>query len=151
MAIIRGGLSGSTLRSTTSTSDNGPVRPIFQRPASTVVLQGAHVIFDDIRQAIIDGLDSAQSEGTGWDAQRVNIPVTAVVRTSNTVVTITLPALPSYDITAPETITATVPASALLGGNPIVGTPTFTINVNSVPRPFGIRISGQAVQRAAYY
>lgn len=85
-------------------------------------------VFDDFRQDIIDGLDSAQSEAAGWDAKRSLIPVTAVVRTSDTVVTITLPALTGYDITAQETITATVPASALVAGGPLLATPTFTVD-----------------------
>lgn len=84
--------------------------------------------FNDARQAIIDGLDSAQSEATGWDALRSSISVTAVVRTSSTVVTITLPALATYDITAQEVITATIPASALTGAAPLVATPTMTVN-----------------------
>jgi hypothetical protein len=85
------------------------------------------VVFDDIRQDILDGIDSAQSEATGWDALRSTIPVTAVVRTSGTVVTITLPALATYNITANETLTVTVPASAVVGAAPIVATPTIEV------------------------
>jgi hypothetical protein len=85
--------------------------------------------FDDARQAIIDGIDSAQSEGTGWDALRSSIALTSVVRTSATVVTITLPALAGYDITATETLTVTVPSTALVGAVAIVATPTLTITV----------------------
>jgi hypothetical protein len=48
--------------------------------------------FDNFRGALLNGLDSAQSEGTGWDALKASIPASAVVRTSSTVVTITLPA-----------------------------------------------------------
>jgi hypothetical protein len=67
------------------------------------------------RQAIIDGLDSAQSEATGWNAEvRDKEVVGAVVRTSDTVVTITLTAAAAYDITADETITVTIPAAALV-------------------------------------
>lgn len=84
-------------------------------------------VFADIRQDIINGLVSAQAEGTGWNAERSNIPVTAVVRTSDTVVTITLPAIAAYDITATETIAATIPNSALLGAVDVVATPSFTI------------------------
>lgn len=84
--------------------------------------------FSDIRQEIINGLDSAQSESNGWDAVRSSISPSDVVRTSNTVVTITLPALSNYDITAQETVTATVPGSALAGGTAVVATPTFTID-----------------------
>ncbi len=88
----------------------------------------AGAAFDAQRQNIIDGLDSAQAEATGWDAVvKAGLAVTDVVRTSTTVVTITLPAFASYDTTANETITATVPASAVTGASPIVATPTFDI------------------------
>jgi hypothetical protein len=80
------------------------------------------------RQNIIDGMDSAQSEATGWDAEvKAKEVVTAVVRTSDTVVTITLTASPDYDITSNETITVTIPATALVGAAPIVADPTFTV------------------------
>lgn len=85
--------------------------------------------FDGIRQDIIDGLDSAQSEGTGWNAEvRDKQGVSGVVRTSDTVVTITLDAQAAYDITAQETITVTVPATALTGAAPLTGSPTFTVD-----------------------
>jgi hypothetical protein len=87
--------------------------------------------FDGQRQNIIDGIDSAQSEAAGWDAQRSNIAVTDVARTSDTVVTITLPALAGYSITANETITATIPATALVGNTQLVASPTFTITAES--------------------
>ena len=51
-----------------------------------------------------------------------------VTRTSATVVTIILPAFASYDITADETMTVTVPASAVASGGPITATPTFNVN-----------------------
>jgi hypothetical protein len=82
-------------------------------------------------QAIIDGIDSAQAEGTGWDAEvKANlVPATDVVRTSDTVCTITLPAEAAYDITAQETITATIPAAALnTSASSVVAAPTFTID-----------------------
>lgn len=86
------------------------------------------VWFDAIRQDIINGIDSAQSEGTGWDAiVKAGQTVGGVVRTSDTVVTITLDAFASYSITANETITVTVPASAVFSSNAIVGSPTFTV------------------------
>ena len=79
-------------------------------------------------QALIDGLTSAQSETFGWNAEvRDKEVTTAVVRTSDTVATITLTASASYDITATETITATIPAVALTLATPIVATPTFTV------------------------
>lgn len=90
----------------------------------------AGATFDAQRQNIINGLDSAQSEANGWDAVvKAGQGVSGVVRTSNTVVTITLDAFASYAITATETITATIPATALTGGNTVVATPTFTISL----------------------
>ena len=93
----------------------------------SLLLLFSGIKFDDIRQDIINGLDSAQAEAAGWDAKKALIPVSAVVRTSDTVVTITLPAIASYAITANETITATVPSTALAGGSAIVATPTIGI------------------------
>ena len=52
--------------------------------------------------------------------------VGAVVRTSDTVVTVTLTAAASFAITADETITVTAPASALVtSAVPVTATPTF--------------------------
>lgn len=85
--------------------------------------------FDLQRLNIIQGLDSAQSEALGWNLKVRDTEVaTAVVRTSDTVVTITLSAAATYDITAQETITVTVPATALVGGVEITATPTFTVD-----------------------
>lgn len=93
----------------------------------TWVASGA--TFDAQRQNIINGIDSAQSEGTGWDAVvKAGLAVTAVVRTSDTVVTVTLSAFASYDITAQETITATIPATARTLGASLVASPTFTVD-----------------------
>jgi len=56
--------------------------------------------FDQVRQIILNGLTSSQSEVTGFNKEvRDKQPVTAVVRTSNTLVTITLIAAPGYNIT----------------------------------------------------
>ena len=91
--------------------------------------------FADARAAIRNGLDSAQSEGGGWDAKvKPNIPVANVVRTSDTVCTITLQAQGDYDITATETITATIPAAALTGAAQIVAEPTFTVSAEVLTR-----------------
>lgn len=86
--------------------------------------------FNAQRQAIINGIDSAQAEATGWDAVvKAGISVDDVVRTGPTIVTITLPAFSTYSITAQETITATIPATALTGAAQIVASPTFTVAV----------------------
>jgi len=89
--------------------------------------------FDAERQNIIDGIDSAQVETAGWDAVvQAGLAVTDVVRTSSTVVTVTLPAFAGFDITAQETITATVPATALVqSGSAIVAAPTFDVTVSA--------------------
>jgi hypothetical protein len=86
--------------------------------------------FDAQRQNIINGLDSAQSELLGWDnVVKLLQGVAGVVRTSDTVVTITLDAQATFDITAQETITVTVPATAInFTGAAIVGSPTFTVS-----------------------
>ena len=85
--------------------------------------------FEDARAAMRDGGDSAQSESGGWDAKvKPNIPLANIVRTSDTVCTITLQAQADYNITAQETITWTVPASILTGAVAIVATPTFTVD-----------------------
>ena len=88
----------------------------------------AGAVFDAQRQNIIDGMTSAGAEAHGWNNEvRDKIPVTDVVRTSDAVVTITLSAEAGYIITASETITVTVPATALVGGAPLVAAPTFTV------------------------
>ena len=85
--------------------------------------------FDAQRQNIINSLDSAQSEATGWDAVvKATQGVAGVVRTSDTVVTVTLDAFATYDITAQETIAVTVPASALSSVEAITASPTFTVS-----------------------
>lgn len=83
-------------------------------------------------QAIIDGLDSAQSEITGWNAEVRDVETHSIItRTSDTVCTITLSSTLSYDITAQETITVTVPAAALdTGTGPVTATPTFTVSAD---------------------
>ena len=78
--------------------------------------------------ALIAGIDSAQSEGAGWDAVvKANLDYNDVVRTSDSVVTITLGAEATYQLTANETITVTVPATAVTSATELVATPTFAI------------------------
>ena len=109
---------------------NGGKQIILTLTGDTWVAAGA--TFNAQRQAIINGIDSAQAEATGWDAEvKAKEAVTAVVRTSSTVVTITFSAEAAYAITAAETITVTVPAAALTGGAPLVASPTFIITYTS--------------------
>ncbi len=128
-------LSKSASGAATNTPDAGNVTgsgaPTKTLSKSAVgVAVNCDLFFADIRRNIIDGLESAQSEATGWDAVvKAGIPVSAVVRTSNTVVTITLPAIAGYNITATETITVTVPEVALVVGESIIAAPTFTVKL----------------------
>ena len=86
--------------------------------------------FNNQRQNIIDGMTSAQSEALGWNnVVKVLQGVAGVVRTSDFVVTITLDAQATYLITAQETITVTIPATALVLGLAVVAAPTFTVDV----------------------
>jgi hypothetical protein len=63
--------------------------------------------------ALINGLDSAQSEGTGWDAVvKAGLTFSNVTRNSDTVVTIAFPAFATYYISAPEVITATIESTS---------------------------------------
>jgi hypothetical protein len=99
---------------------------IITLDSDTWVAAGA--TFDAQRQNIINGMDSAQAEATGWDAVvKAGLAVTTVVRTSDTVVTVTLSAFATYDITARETITVTVPSTALTAASALVATPTFDV------------------------
>jgi hypothetical protein len=96
--------------------------------------------FDLQRDEILQGLDSAQGEAQGWNLQVRDLePVTSVVRTSDTVVTITLAGSALYDITAQETITVTVPGTALNGGGDITATPAFTVGVTVTFNPGWVR------------
>ncbi len=114
---------------TDSTSFSWAAITLALRPEATTP-------FAEARQDIIDGLDSAQAEGTGWDAVvKTGQSVSDVVRTSDSVVTITLDAFGSYNITAQETITATVPATALLGEQSSIASPTFTIDASVASTP----------------
>ena len=100
------------------------------------VAEGA--TFDAQRQNIIDGMDSAQAEAAGWDAVvKALLPVTAVVRTNATTVTITLTDFDgdpytAFGITANETVTVTIPATAVVGAVEIVATPTFQISAEQI-------------------
>ena len=124
-------LTGTITSSTTETNIRaGGKTIILTLTGDTYVAAGTGPIGSSANtQALIDGIDSAQSEVAGWDALvKLAIRQTDVVRTSSTVATITLPGVVDYNITATETITATVPGVVLVGTNPLVATPTFTVS-----------------------
>ncbi len=89
--------------------------------------------FDQVRQIIINGMTSAQSEDKGWNREvRNKESITSVVRTSNTVVTITLTAASVYDITVGEVITVTVPDEALNASIvPLIAIPTIGVTADA--------------------
>ena len=94
----------------------------------------AGATFNAQRQAIIDGLDAADAQTNGWNTQvRDQLGVSSVVRTSNTIATITIADtdVTGYAIATNETITATVPAAALaVSAIDVTATPTITITAN---------------------
>lgn len=92
--------------------------------------------FENFRLDILDGLVSAQNEAASWNAEKLLIDESVIVRTSDTVVTITLPALSGYVITADETITDTVPGVSLTQRINLIATPTILISnapISKVP------------------
>lgn len=85
-------------------------------------------LFPAQRQNIINGITSAQSETFGWNNEvRDKLAVTDVVRTSERVVTVTLPATAAYSVVADETITVTIPSTAMKLQAAIVATPDLTV------------------------
>jgi hypothetical protein len=90
---------------------------------------------DTIRRAIIDGITSAMSETTGWNAEvRDKQLVGGVARSTDTQVTVTLDAQAAYDITATEVITVTIPASALVtSSQAVVAAPVFVVTLGTPP------------------
>ena len=115
----------------------------------TWVADGA--TFDAQRQNIIDGLDAASSPTTGWNNEvRDSIGVSSVVRTSSTLATITLAAsdVAGYAIASTETITVTVPATALTSAGAITATPTIAITAVTESAAITGTIGGGATEQA---
>jgi hypothetical protein len=78
--------------------------------------------------ALIAGITSDNSEQFGWNnVVKANMVFGDVTRGSATEVTILLGAESTYNIVADETVTVTVPAAALAGIVPLVGSPTIPI------------------------
>jgi len=88
-----------------------------------------------ITTAIIAGIDSDGVEGTGWDAVvKANMVHGDITReVDNVTLTIILAAEATYNITASETITVTIPTTAVASAVEIVATPTFVISVDTSP------------------
>ncbi len=101
--------------------------------------------FDGQRANIIAGLTSATSEALGWNnVVKALQGVAGVVRTSSTVVTITLDAQATYCIASNDgPITVTIPSTAVTAAGAIVATPTFTITASGATSLFRNSPSGQ--------
>lgn len=87
--------------------------------------------FDAVRSDIVNAITSNASESGGWNVTRATVPVTDVVRTSDTVVTITLSALPTYSITDLEVLTYKAPAIAITGSFTLTAPEKSAINQDS--------------------
>jgi len=116
-------------------------------------------------QALIDGLDAASSPALGWnDEIRDKEVTTAVVRTSDTIATITLTASALYSIAdlATETVTLTIPAATLVtSAIDVTATPTFDVAADAVVvattakgggkkrKRYVVEVDGQLIQVAS--
>jgi hypothetical protein len=70
---------------------------------------------NQITTDLLAGLDSAQSEAHGWDAEvKPALTYAMLTRNSSTQITLVLPARSAYDITVSETVTWTIPDSAVV-------------------------------------
>lgn len=91
----------------------------------------AGATFNAQRQAIINGMVSGVTTQNGWNNEvRSKLTTSAVTRTSDTVVTVTLTAQADYTIPDAETVTVTLPSAALSSAGALVATPTFSISRN---------------------
>ena len=125
-ALIPPSLSGTMLDAVTEVSIvAGGKTILITLDTETYIAAGA--AFDAQRQALIDKFVSDKSEPFGWNAVRSGIPVTAVVRTGDRLVTITITGLSTYDITALESITGGVQSAILRSGGDLVATPLIDI------------------------
>lgn len=122
-------ITGTTLGATESQVVAAVARTIIiTLTGDTWVASGS--TFEAQRQNIIDGLDSAQVETLGWNNEvRDTMTVARVVRTSPTVVTITLHSSETtdYKVVADEVITVTIPATALVLAVEMTGQETVDI------------------------
>src|SRR3990167_483696 len=81
-----------------------------------------------ITTALIAGITADGDERFGWNlVVRANMVFGDVVRTSATVVTVTLGTEPTFSISEGETITITIPATALTAAVVIIAEPAFDI------------------------
>jgi len=95
----------------------------------------ADVVSDAAKKAaLIAGITGNLSEAGSWNSQ---VTITNVTRTSDTVVTIVLPASAGYDITARETVSAQIAATLTATAEIIYATPTIVIDIVTPTPPSG--------------
>jgi hypothetical protein len=123
-------ISGTITAAVTETDIvNGGKTLIITLSGDTWIAAGAGS-FDLQRDEIIAGVTSAQGEALGWNlVPKVLQSLGGVIRTDDNTVTINWDAFATYNITAQEVITVTVPSTATVGAaGAIVATPTFTVD-----------------------
>jgi len=90
-------------------------------------------------EALLSGVRSSSNEPNGWNAvvaprlQKLNVR-----REQTTVVTVTLPTCPTYDISVPETISVSIPGAALEAGQRVLASPSFVVIATAGRAEFGI-------------
>jgi hypothetical protein len=109
----------------------GGLTIILTLTGDTWIAAGA-TSFDTIRSDIIFSITGSQFDPGGWNNLRGDIDVSNVVRTSDTVVTITLPALPSYSIVDDEYLTFKAPALALTNRITLTAPETVTLYADGI-------------------
>lgn len=89
---------------------------------------------NSITTALIAGFSGDDTGSTGWDdVVQSTLDHSDIVRTSDTVVTITLDAAATYDVDEDETITVIVPAVAVNGQTAALASDTFDISIAFSP------------------
>ena len=89
---------------------------------------------DSIKQDLIDGITSSNTtDANGWtNLVSPGLDVSAITRVSNTIVTLTLPAFPTYDTTLNDVLIWVIPGSSLEGELPVTATPGFAIATDGI-------------------
>ncbi len=117
----------------TTTSDFTETKVVTGSQTTIIDLVGeiwvaAGGAFNAIRQDILDDVTSAQSEIFGWNNEvRDKEDVSAVTRISDSQAVITWSPAALYAIEISESITITVPASAVVGGVSIIAAPALAV------------------------
>ena len=120
--------------------------PLAEPPTIVLVLSGDEWV-DDLglwmnegTYQLLNGLASRQNTSTGWNnVVRPALRAEHVTRMSAHTVRVTLPRLPAYDISSPETLEITVPPSAVLSAQSLAVPYAVTI----MPTPGTAALTGR--------